>query len=145
MIRASILETLNEDYVRTARAKGASEWRVLRKHVLRNALMPVIAMLSMDMVVISITGVIFIETVFQLPGLGTVLYRGLTTNDLPVILGVVIVVSLAVTIANMIADIVYCLIDPRLSLRRPRRQRGWVPDRWRSRPQASITETAIEG
>ena len=145
MIRASILETIDEDYVRTARAKGASEWRVLRKHVLRNALMPVIAMLSMDMVVISITGVIFIETVFQLPGIGTVLYRGLTTNDLPVILGVVIVVSLAVTIANMIADIVYCLIDPRLSLRRPRRQRGWVPDRWRSRPQASITETAIEG
>jgi len=89
--------------------------------------------------------VIFIETVFQLPGLGTVLYRGLTTNDLPVILGVVIVVSLAVTIANMIADIVYCLIDPRLGLRGPPRQRGWVTNRWRSRPQASITETAIEG
>ena len=68
MIRASLLETMDEDYVRTARAKGASEWRVLRKHVLRNALMPVIAMLSMDMVVISVTGVIFIETVFQLPG-----------------------------------------------------------------------------
>jgi len=52
---------------------------------------------------------------------------------------------LAVTIANMIADIVYCLIDPRLGLRGPPRQRGWVTNRWRSRPQASITETAIEG
>ena len=145
MIRASILETIDEDYVRTARAKGASEWRVLRKHVLRNALMPVVAMLSMDMVVISLTGVIFIETVFQLPGIGTLLYRGLTTNDLPVVLGIVVVISFTVTIANMIADIVYSLIDPRVSLRGPRRQRGWVTDRWRSRPQASITETAIEG
>jgi ABC-type dipeptide/oligopeptide/nickel transport system permease component len=99
----------------------------------------------MDMVVISVTGVIFIETVFQLPGIGTVLYRGLTTNDLPVILGVVIVVCFAVTIANMIADILYCLVDPRLGLRGPRRKRGWVRDQWRSRPQASITETAIEG
>ena len=68
--------------MRTARAKGASEWRVLRKHVLRNALMPVVAMLSMDMVVISLTGVIFIETVFQLPGIGTLLYRSLT-NERP--------------------------------------------------------------
>jgi peptide/nickel transport system permease protein len=145
MIRASLLETMDEDYVRTARAKGAGEWRVLRKHVLRNALLPVVAMLSMDMVVISLTGVIFIETVFQLPGIGTLLYRGLTTNDLPLILGIVIVISFAVTIANMVADILYSLIDPRLSLRGPRRQRGWVRDRGRSRPQPSITETAIEG
>jgi peptide/nickel transport system permease protein len=145
MIRASILETMDEDYVRTARAKGAGEWRVLRKHVLRNALMPVVAMLSMDMVVISLTGVIFIETVFQLPGIGTLLYRSLTTNDLPVILGIVIVISFAVTIANMIADIVYSLLDPRLNLRGPRRQRNWLRGRWRSSPQPSITETAIEG
>ncbi len=145
MIRASLLETMDEDYVRTARAKGASEWRVLRKHVLRNALMPVVAMLSMDMVVISLTGVIFIETVFGLPGIGTLLYRSLTNNDLPVILGIVIVISVTVTIANMIADIVYSLLDPRVSLRGPRRQRGWVTNRWRSRPQPSITETATEG
>ena len=145
MIRASILETMDEDYVRTARAKGAGEWRVLRKHVLRNALMPVVAMLSMDMVVISLTGVIFIETVFQLPGIGTLLYRGLTTNDLALILGIVVVISFAVTIANMIADIVYSLLDPRLNLRGPRRQRNWLRGRWRSSPQPSITETAIEG
>jgi peptide/nickel transport system permease protein len=145
MIRASVLETMDEDYVRTARAKGAGEWRVLRKHVLRNALMPVVAMLSMDMVVISLTGVIFIETVFQLPGIGALLYRSLTTQDLPVILGIVIVISFAVTIANMIADIVYSLLDPRLNLRGPRRQRNWLRGRWRSSPQPSITETAIEG
>ena len=145
MIRASILETMDEDYVRTARAKGAGEWRVLRKHVLRNALMPVVAMLSMDMVVISLTGVIFIETVFQLPGLGTLLYRGLTTNDLALILGIVVVISFAVTIANMIGDIVYSLLDPRVSLRGPRRQRSWMRSRWRPSPQPSITKTAIEG
>jgi peptide/nickel transport system permease protein len=145
MIRASLLETMDEDYVRTARAKGAGEWRVLRKHVLRNALMPVVAMLSMDMVVISLTGVVFIETVFQLPGIGTLLYRSLTTQDLPVILGIVIVVSFAVTIANMVADIVYSLLDPRLSLRGPRRQRNWLRGRRRPSPQPSITETAIEG
>ena len=146
MIRASILETMDEDYVRTARAKGAGEWRVLRKHVLRNALMPVVAMLSMDMVVISLTGVVFIETVFQLPGIGTLLYRGLTTNDLALILGIVVVISFAVTIANMIGDIVYSLLDPRVSLRGPRRQRSWLRDRWwRPSPQPSITETAIEG
>lgn len=145
MIRACVLETMDEDYVRTARAKGAGEWRVLRKHVLRNALMPVVAMLSMDMVVISLTGVIFIETVFQLPGIGTLLYRGLTTNDLALILGIVVVISFAVTIANMIGDIVYSLLDPRVSLRGPRRQRGWFRGRWRPSPQPSITKTATEG
>jgi len=89
--------------------------------------------------------VIFIETVFQLPGIGTLLYRGLTTNDLSLILGIVIVISFAVTIANMIADIVYCLLDPRLSLSGPRRERRWLTGRRRPRPQPSITETAIEG
>jgi peptide/nickel transport system permease protein len=107
--------------------------------------MPVVAMLSMDMVVISLTGVIFIETVFQLPGIGGLLYRSLTTQDLPVMLGIVIVVSFAVTIANMIADIVYSLLDPRLSLRGPRRQRNWLRGQRRPSPQPSITETAIEG
>jgi peptide/nickel transport system permease protein len=144
MIRATLLETMDEDYVRTARAKGAGEWRVLRKHVLRNALLPVVAMLSMDMIVISLTGVIFIETVFQLPGLGTTLYQALRTNDLPIIAGVVVVICFAVTIANLIADILYAVIDPRLHLRGPRRQRRWGLSRLRPKP-AGITETATEG
>lgn len=144
MIRATLLETIDEDYVRTARAKGAGEWRVLRKHVLRNALLPVVAMLSMDMVVISLTGVIFIETVYQLPGIGTTLYQALTTNDLPVVAGVVVVVCFAVTITNMIADILYTLVDPRLRQRGPRRRRSWGLSRLRPRP-SGITETATEG
>ena len=122
MIRAGILETLNEDYVRTARAKGAGTWRVLRRHVLRNALLPVVSMLGMDMG-LAFGGTVFIETAYQLPGIGQVLYRALTTNDLPVIMGVVLVVALAVTIANTIVDILYWAVDPRLGLRR-RREKG---------------------
>jgi peptide/nickel transport system permease protein len=142
MIRASILEALGEDYVRTARAKGASSWRVMRKHVLRNALLPVTAMLSMDMVSLSLTGVIFIETVYQLPGLGQTLYRALTSTDLPVILGVVLVVSVVVVLTNMIADILYSLIDPRI--RGGRRRRRLSADfRWplRERPQVEESPT----
>jgi peptide/nickel transport system permease protein len=141
MIRASLLETLDEDYVRTARAKGASQWRVIRKHVLHNALIPVIAMLSMDMVVISFTGIVFIETVFQLPGLGTNLYRALTSADLPVILGISIVISFAVVIANLVADILYCIVDPRMNLRGPARRPFSSRLRLGLRPQQSVTES----
>jgi peptide/nickel transport system permease protein len=140
MIRATLLETMNEDYVRTARGKGASNLRVMRKHVLRNTLIPVVAMLSMDMVTISFTGVLFIETVFQLPGLGQALYRALPANDLPVILGITIVVSFAVVIANLIADLLYCLIDPRLSLRGPKQQSLRSRMRWRLGPRP-VTES----
>jgi peptide/nickel transport system permease protein len=141
MIRASLLETMNEDYVRTALAKGASTARVIRKHVMHNALIPVIAMLSMDMIVISFTGVVFIETVFQLPGLGTVLYRSLISADLPVILGVTIVVSFAVVIMNLIADILYCVIDPRMNLRGPTRRGLSSRFRFGLRPRASVSES----
>lgn len=123
MIRAGILEALNEDYVRTALAKGAGTWRVLRSHVLRNALLPVISMLGMDMG-LAFGGTIFIETAYDMGGMGQVLYRALTSNDLPVIMGVVLVVSIAVTIGNALADILYCAVDPRLGFRR-RRQKDW--------------------
>jgi peptide/nickel transport system permease protein len=140
MIRASLLETMEEDYVRTARAKGASQWRILRKHVMHNALIPVVAMLSMDLVVISFTGIVFIETVFQLPGLGRVLYQALISADLPVILGVSIVICFAVVIVNLIADILYTLIDPTTSLRGRRTQSGGSRLRLRMRPQPGVTE-----
>ncbi|MEP7225317.1 MAG: ABC transporter permease [Actinomycetota bacterium] len=117
MIRAGILEALSEDYVRTARAKGAGNWRVLRRHVLRNALLPVISMLGMDMG-LAFGGAVFIETAFQLPGMGQELFRALTTNDLPVIMGVVLVVSLTITIANTLADVLYCVVDPRFRIAR---------------------------
>ena len=114
----------------------------MRKHVLRNAMLPVVAMLSMDLVVISLTGVIFIESVYQLPGIGTTLYQALTTNDMPVVAGVVVVLCIVVTVVNMVADILYSLIGPRLDLRGPRRKRSWGLARFRSRP--GLAETATE-
>jgi peptide/nickel transport system permease protein len=144
MIRASLLETMNEDYVRTAQGKGAGEWRVLRRHVLRNALLPVVTMVGMD-VGLAFSGAIFIETVFQLPGLGQAMYRGLTTADLPVIMGITLVVSVAVVIFNLIADILYCVIDPRISLRGASASEVSAPLRCRRfRTQTPVTQSPTE-
>jgi peptide/nickel transport system permease protein len=115
MIRASLLEQFNEDYVRTARAKGASSRRILRAHVLRNASLPVITMLGMD-VGVAFAGALFIETAFTLPGMGSLLVRALANADAPVILGIVLAVSFAVVIANLIVDVLYSILDPRIRL-----------------------------
>jgi peptide/nickel transport system permease protein len=115
MIRANLLEAMNEDYVRTARAKGAGAFRVLRAHVLRNALLPVVTMIGMD-VGVAFAGAIFIESVFQLPGMGQLLVLSISRADLPMILGIVLTVSLAVVLANLIVDLVYPLVDPRVRL-----------------------------
>lgn len=141
MIRASLLETMEEDYVRTARAKGAGTWRVLRGHVLRNTLLPIVTMLGMD-VGLAFSGALFIETVFQLPGVGQTLFRALATSDLPVIMGVVLVVSAAVTIANLVVDILYCMIDPRVRLQTRAERTVSAGVRWRLRPQPRVTESA---
>ena len=115
MIRASLLEQLNEDYVRTARAKGASQRRILRVHVFRNALLPVITMLGMDFGV-AFAGALFIETAFALPGMGQLLVHSLANGDVPVILGIVLAVSVVVVIANLVVDILYSVLDPRIHL-----------------------------
>jgi peptide/nickel transport system permease protein len=119
MIRASVLESLDEDYVRTARAKGATERQVLRRHVLRNALMPIVTMLAMDMG-LAFGGAIFVETAFGLNGLGSVLRQALRRQDLPVILGVTVVTTTAILFFNMLADILYAYIDPRIGIRQGR-------------------------
>jgi peptide/nickel transport system permease protein len=118
MIRASVLEQLNEDYVRTALAKGASSRRVLRAHVLRNAALPVVTMLGMD-IGVAFAGAIFIETAFTLPGMGQLLVHALANGDVPIILGVVLAVSFVVVIANLIVDILYSILDPRIRLHGP--------------------------
>jgi peptide/nickel transport system permease protein len=140
MIRASVIEALGEDYVRTARAKGAGRWRILRRHVARNALLPVVSMLGMD-VGLAFGGAIFIETVFDLPGVGQALYRGLGTADEPVILGVALVVSVAVVIANLVVDLLYCFIDPRIGLRTSRHESAEVRlTRRRRSSERALTE-----
>ncbi|MBD0347948.1 MAG: ABC transporter permease, partial [Thermoleophilia bacterium] len=117
MIRASVMETVQEDYVRTAYAKGASRSLVIRRHILRNAMLPVVAMLSVDMSV-AIAGpvgsVVFVERVFGLPGIGSLALESLPRRDAPVILGVVVSVMIVVLVLNLIADLVYSVIDPRI-------------------------------
>ncbi len=117
MIRASVMETMHEDYIRTAHAKGAPRWLVLRRHVLRNAMLPVVAMLSVDMSVAiagPVGGAVFVERVFALPGLGSLALTSLPRRDVPVIVGVVMSVMIAVLVLNLIADLIYSVIDPRV-------------------------------
>jgi peptide/nickel transport system permease protein len=115
MIRASVLESLQEDYVRTARAKGGSGAHVLRTHILRNAALPVVMMLGMD-VGLAFGGSVFVETVFGLPGMGKTLVTALSQRDLPVLLGVITVVTAAIAVLTLIADICYFALDPRVRL-----------------------------
>jgi peptide/nickel transport system permease protein len=115
MIRANVMETLNEDYVRTARAKGAPEGQVIRSHVLRNALLPVVTMLGMD-IGIALGGAIFTETVYQLPGLGQTAIIGINNQDLAIVQGVIVFATVAIIIFNLIVDLLYAWIDPRIRL-----------------------------
>jgi peptide/nickel transport system permease protein len=115
MIRANVIETLNEDYVRTARAKGAPEGQVIRSHVLRNALLPVVTMLGMD-IGIALGGAIFTETVYQLPGLGQTAIIGINNQDLAIVQGVIVFATLAIIVFNLIVDLLYAWIDPRIRL-----------------------------
>jgi peptide/nickel transport system permease protein len=115
MIRANVMETLNEDFVRTARAKGAPERQVLISHVLRNALLPVVTMLGMD-IGIGLGGAIFTETVFQLPGLGQTAIIGINNQDLAIVQGVIVFATIAIIIFNLLVDLLYAWIDPRIRL-----------------------------
>jgi peptide/nickel transport system permease protein len=113
LIRANVIETMNEDYVRTARAKGASERRVMIQHVLRNSMLPVVTILGMDLG-LALGGAIFTETVFTLPGLGRQVVQAYSANDLPVITGVVVFSTLCVITFNLVVDITYGFLDPRI-------------------------------
>jgi peptide/nickel transport system permease protein len=115
MIRANVMETLNEDYVRTARAKGAPESVVLRSHVLRNAMLPVVTMLGMD-IGLALGGAIFTESVYGLPGLGRTAVQALQNYDTPTIMGVIVFATIVIIIFNLIVDLLYAAIDPRIRL-----------------------------
>ena len=117
MIRASTLETLDEDYVRTARAKGAPEWLVLRSHVLRNAMLPVVTMLGMD-IAVSLGATLFVETAYGLPGLGRLFATSLARRDFPVLLGITMYTTLVVILVNFLIDVLYGVIDPRVRVDR---------------------------
>jgi peptide/nickel transport system permease protein len=114
-IRAEVMETMTQDYVRTARAKGAPERRVMRAHILRNAMLPIVTLIGLDIGIL-LGGAIFIEAVFGLPGLGTTAINAITQFDLPVLQGVVIFGALAIIVFTLIVDLLYAWIDPRIRL-----------------------------
>jgi peptide/nickel transport system permease protein len=113
MTRNNLLETLGEDYIRTARAKGLSERRVILKHGLRSSLTPIVTMFGMD-VALLVGGAIITESVFNLQGLGWLAINSAQNQDLPTLLGVVMLTAAAVAIMNLIVDILYAFIDPRV-------------------------------
>jgi peptide/nickel transport system permease protein len=112
-VRADVMETSAQDFVRTARAKGAPERRVLGRHILRNAMLPVVTILGMDIGLL-LGGSIFIETVFGLPGLGFEAVNSITQFDLPVTQGVVVFGAFAIIVFNLFVDVLYAWIDPRI-------------------------------
>lgn len=115
LIRANVMETMTEDYVRTARAKGASASRVLFQHVLRNSMLPVVTILGMD-IGLALGGAVFTEEVFNLRGLGSQLITSAGRDDLPVLVGIVTFATLAVIVFNFIVDVAYGWLDPRIRL-----------------------------
>jgi peptide/nickel transport system permease protein len=115
LTRAGMLETMHEDYVRTARAKGLPERTVITKHVMRSTLTPIITVFGLDLGLL-LGGAILTESTFSLPGIGKYAVDAINSNDLPKVLGVTLVASIFIIIANLVVDIVYAAIDPRVTV-----------------------------
>ncbi|NLW17583.1 MAG: ABC transporter permease [Firmicutes bacterium] len=111
--RSAMLEVIRQDYIRTARAKGLPEKRVIYKHALRNALIPVITVLSMSLGSI-LSGAVLTETVFMWPGMGTMVYRAISNRDYPVVMAGTMVLAIVMLFANLLADVMYAVVDPRI-------------------------------
>ncbi|MBI4278107.1 MAG: ABC transporter permease [Armatimonadetes bacterium] len=111
--RASVLEVLGQDYVRSARAKGLAELVVIGRHVLRNALLPVVTQVAINAVYL-LGGSVLIETIFALSGIGSLLVESIIARDLPIVQGITLVVGLLFILANLLTDLLYSLLDPRI-------------------------------
>ncbi|MCC7025118.1 MAG: ABC transporter permease [Thermomicrobiales bacterium] len=114
--RSSLLEVLRTDYMRTARAKGLSERSILLRHGIRNALLPVITIAGIVLADVA-TGSFFVETIYQVPGIGRYFVQSITARDYPVILGTVLLLGLVVSVMNLLVDLLYPLLDPRIGSR----------------------------
>ncbi|RNB81685.1 ABC transporter permease [Brevibacillus fluminis] len=113
MTRSSMLETIRQDYIRTARAKGVKEFKVIIKHALRNAMIPIITVAGLQFG-FSIGGAVLVETVFSWPGIGRLLVETIKLKDTPVVLAIVLVMATMFTVINLITDIMYAYFDPRI-------------------------------
>ena len=112
-MRSAIIETRSEDYITTARAKGLKDSRVLRQHAFPNALLPMVTIIAINLGYV-VAGAITAEVVFNWPGLGTLTVDALDARDYPVLQGVFLLLSVTVVVANLVADLVYGLLDPRV-------------------------------
>ena len=113
MTRSTMLEVIRQDYIRTAKAKGASPFRIVYKHALRNALLPVVTVIGLNFGT-QLGGAIVIESVFAMPGIGTLMVAAVRTKDTPIVMASVLFVALLASIINLIVDVMYVYIDPRL-------------------------------
>jgi len=113
LTRASLLQTIREDYIRTARAKGLREWRTITGHALKNSLIPVITVFGPLMVGV-VTGSFVVERIFGIPGMGEFFVTSVTNRDYPVVLGTTLVFSIGLVLANIVVDIAYAWLDPRI-------------------------------
>lgn len=114
MTRSSMLEVLEQDYIRTARAKGIKEQRVVYIHALKNAFIPILTVLGMQIGFL-LAGAVLVEMVFAWPGIGTLMINGILARDFPLVQGIILFVATTYVIVNLIVDIIYALIDPRIS------------------------------
>ncbi len=113
IMRSSILEVLSEDYILTAKAKGMSHWQVLWRHGLKNAMLPIVTIVALNLG-FTVSGAIYIETVFSYDGLGKLFQTALTKQDYPLLQGAFLLLAVSVILANMLADILYTYLDPRV-------------------------------
>jgi peptide/nickel transport system permease protein len=116
MMRSAMLDVLRQDYVRTAHAKGMSRLHVVLGHVLPNALLPIVAMIGLD-IGIFMSGIVVVESVFAWPGIGQLAWQAIQRIDIPIIMGVTLVSAVAIVIGNLLADLIAPMIDPRIKLR----------------------------
>jgi peptide/nickel transport system permease protein len=112
-MRSSLLEVVGQDYIRTARAKGLSEWRVIGRHALRNALLPIITLFSLSLPFL-FSGSVIVETIFSWPGMGRLIYDAIMQQDTPVVIGCFYIYALIVAFAALLADIAFAFADPRI-------------------------------
>ena len=114
IVRSAMLETLGEDYILTARAKGLRPWTIVRKHALRNAALPITTLIALSLGYI-VAGAILIETVFSWPGIGRAVYEAVLERDYPMLQGAFLLLTIAVVLCNLIADLLYFKLDPRVT------------------------------
>jgi peptide/nickel transport system permease protein len=112
-IRAAVIEQLSLDYVRTAYAKGLSHWQVIIRHVLRNALIPVVTLIALDIPAV-FTGALVTEQVFRVPGIGSLLIDSINRSDTPVVMAITFIYAILIVVFNLVADLLYGVLDPRI-------------------------------